>query len=166
MDFKPPRLERKAIVQGHCHHKAIMRFYDEDAVMKKMGLDYRTMSFGCCGMAGSFGFEEEKYSLSMQIGERGLLPAVRDADRSTLVMADGFSCREQIAQGTNRQALHLAEVMALALRQDQPAADLDYAENVFVQPRIAAQKRSMKRAGWAMLLVAGAVGALLWSRKR
>jgi FAD/FMN-containing dehydrogenase/Fe-S oxidoreductase len=166
VEHKPPRLERKAIVQGHCHHKAIMRFYDEDAVMKKIGLDYRTLSFGCCGMAGSFGFEEEKYSLSMQIGERGLLPAVREAASSTLVMADGFSCREQIAQGTDRHALHLAEVMALALRQGHPAADLNYPENVFVRPRIAAQKRSIKLAGWVTLLVAAAAGALLWARKR
>ena len=114
-DYEPPKLQRKAIVQAHCHHKAIMRLYDDEAVMKKMGLDFQMLNAGCCGMAGSFGFEEDKYDISLQIGERALLPAVRQAEPSTVVMADGFSCREQIQQETPRHALHLAEVMQLAL---------------------------------------------------
>ncbi len=95
-DYEPPQVQGKALVQGHCHQKAIMRLYDEEAVIKKMGLDYQILASGCCGMAGSFGFEEDKYQTSLEIGERALLPAVRKAGRSTLVMADGFSCREQI----------------------------------------------------------------------
>ena len=67
-------------------------------------------------MAGSFGFEEEKYDVSMAIGELELLPAVRQAPADSLIIADGFSCREQIAQGTDRHALHLAEVIAMALK--------------------------------------------------
>ena len=98
-DYDPPKLKRKAIVQGHCHHKAIMRLYDDEAVMKKMGLDFQMLNSGCCGMAGSFGFEADKYDVSMQCGERALFPAVRKAGLSTLVMADGFSCREQIRAG-------------------------------------------------------------------
>jgi len=67
-------------------------------------------------MAGAFGFEAKHYDISMRIGERVLLPAVREADRETLIIADGFSCREQIAQSTGRQALHLAEVLQMAMR--------------------------------------------------
>ena len=67
---------------------------------------------GCCGMAGPFGFERDKYAVSQTLGERVLLPAVRDADPETVVVTDGFSCREQIAQGTGRRAVHLAEVLA------------------------------------------------------
>jgi FAD/FMN-containing dehydrogenase/Fe-S oxidoreductase len=165
--YEPPQLPRKALTQGHCHHKAIMRFYDEEAVMKKMGLDFTTLASGCCGMAGSFGFEAEKYDLSIRIGERGLLPAVRKADMSTVVIADGFSCREQIAQGSDRHALHLAEVMALALRGENPDGDGSYPENQFVQPRIVEQRRSVRRAGLVTLMtVAVVAGAWWWSRKR
>ena len=142
-----------------------MRFYDEAAVMTKMGLNFQTLNSGCCGMAGSFGFEAEKYDLSMQIGERGLLPAVREADASTLVIADGFSCREQIAQGSDRHALHLAEVMAFALR-DGDRNKGPYPESQFVEPRVASQKRSMRRAGIATLIAAAAAGTWWWCRKR
>ena len=112
--FNIPRLPRKAIVQGHCHHKAIMKFEPEEYVLRKIGLDYQHLDSGCCGMAGAFGFEEKHYDISIRIGERVLLPAVREADRDTLIIADGFSCREQIAQTTGRQALHLAQVLQMA----------------------------------------------------
>ena len=72
---------------------------------------------GCCGMAGAFGFEEEHYEVAMRCGERALLPAVREASGDALIIADGFSCREQISQSTERRALHLAEVMQLAMAQ-------------------------------------------------
>ncbi|MFO0578818.1 MAG: FAD-linked oxidase C-terminal domain-containing protein [Polyangia bacterium] len=116
-DFVLPHLSRSALVQGHCHHRAIMKLHDEEQVLKRLGLDAHVLDSGCCGMAGAFGFEAEHYDLSMKIGERVLLPAVRQAGDSTLVVADGFSCREQIAQGTERHALHLAEVIELALKQ-------------------------------------------------
>ncbi|HEY6321553.1 MAG TPA: hypothetical protein VJA16_08365, partial [Thermoanaerobaculia bacterium] len=75
---------------------------------------------GCCGMAGAFGFERgERYEVSVRCAERALLPAVREAAADTLIIADGFSCREQIAQGAGRSALHLAQVLQLALRQGQ-----------------------------------------------
>ena len=118
--FEPPALRRKAIVHGHCHHKAIMTLRDETAMLQRLGLDFRVLDSGCCGMAGSFGFEREKYPVSIAAGERVLLPTVRAADEGTLIVADGYSCREQIAQTTHRRALHLAEVLQLALReQDQ-----------------------------------------------
>jgi FAD/FMN-containing dehydrogenase/Fe-S oxidoreductase len=113
-DIELPKLRKAALVHGHCHHNAIIHMDAEVACLKKMGLDYRLLDSGCCGMAGSFGFEREKYEVSMRAGERVLLPAVRDADPSTLVIANGFSCREQISQATDRRALHLAQVIQLA----------------------------------------------------
>ena len=113
--FEPPKLKRKAIVHGHCHQKALMKMDSEAEVLKKLGLDFEILDSGCCGMAGSFGFEKDHYDISMQIGELVLLPAVRRAAADTLVIANGFSCREQIAQTTNRNALHLAEVMQMTL---------------------------------------------------
>jgi Fe-S oxidoreductase len=110
-----PKLTGKALVQAHCHHKAILHFDDEEQILKKLGLDVDHPDSGCCGMAGAFGFEPDKYELSMRVGERVLLPAVREATRDTIIVADGFSCREQIAQGTDREALHLAQVLQMAL---------------------------------------------------
>src|SRR5437764_7856071 len=109
-----PQLRRKALVQAHCHHSAVLHFNDEETVLKKMGLDVEHPDSGCCGMAGAFGFEKEKYEVSMRVGERVLLPKVRDAARDTLIIADGFSCREQIAQSTARKAMHLAQVLRMA----------------------------------------------------
>ncbi|MGN6184089.1 MAG: FAD-binding and (Fe-S)-binding domain-containing protein [Thermoanaerobaculia bacterium] len=109
-----PAVHAKAIVQAHCHHKSIMRFDTEEAVLRKLGIDVTHPDSGCCGMAGAFGFEEKNYDLSMKIGERVLLPMVRDASNDTLIIANGFSCREQIEQSTQRKTLHLAEVVRLA----------------------------------------------------
>ncbi|MGE5813800.1 MAG: FAD-binding and (Fe-S)-binding domain-containing protein, partial [Acidobacteriota bacterium] len=111
-----PRIETPAIVHAHCHHKAIMRIEDEKTVLEQMGVKAQVLDSGCCGMAGAFGFESEHYEISMKIGERVLLPAVRNAENGTEVIADGFSCREQIRQGTGRRALHLAELIARNLR--------------------------------------------------
>src|SRR5262249_45606324 len=110
--------DRRAIVHGHCHHKALMRMDAERSVLENLGLEVQMLDAGCCGMAGAFGFEKEHYDVAMQVGERVLLPAVRGAPRDTLIVADGFSCREQIAQSSDRRALHLAEVLRLALLQD------------------------------------------------
>jgi Fe-S oxidoreductase len=111
-------LSRHAIVHGHCHAKAIMRMDADRRVLDALGLRAQMLDAGCCGMAGAFGFEAAHYRVSMAIGERVLLPAVRSAPRDALVIADGFSCREQIEQGTGRRALHLAEVVAMALDRD------------------------------------------------
>jgi Fe-S oxidoreductase len=119
-----PQLRQKAIVQAHCHHKAIMRFDQERSVMEKVGLDYRVLESGCCGMAGAFGYEKDKYEVSVACGERVLLPEVRQVPEDTIIVADGFSCREQIEQQTGRSTLHLAEVLKLAInaRLDQREA--------------------------------------------
>jgi len=112
-----PQLKRKALLHGHCHHKSIMKMSAEESLLHRIGIDFQSPAPGCCGMAGSFGFErdKEKYDVSAAIGELELLPAVRKAPRDWLIIADGFSCREQIAQGTARHALHLSEVLQMAL---------------------------------------------------
>jgi FAD/FMN-containing dehydrogenase/Fe-S oxidoreductase len=114
-EWDMPRLERRAIVHGHCHQKAIMGLDADRKVLDRLGLDYEVLDSGCCGMAGSFGFEADKYDISVAIGERRLLPAVRDAPRDSLIVADGFSCRTQIEQLTDRQAVHTAEAIEMAM---------------------------------------------------
>jgi Fe-S oxidoreductase len=115
-----PRLDRTALVQPHCHHHAVMGFDCETELLKSMGLDVEMAEAGCCGMAGSFGYEAgEHYSVSMAAGERALLPKVRAAEKDTLILADGFSCRSQIHAGSHRSGLHLAQVIAMAIRKGQ-----------------------------------------------
>jgi Fe-S oxidoreductase len=113
--YQPPILRRKALVHGHCHHKAIMHMDAEVAILKKLELDYELLDSGCCGMAGAFGFEKKHYDVSIACGERVLLPAVRNAPDDTLIIANGFSCSQQIEQCTGRKVQHLAEVLKLAL---------------------------------------------------
>jgi Fe-S oxidoreductase len=127
-----PRLRRRTVVQGHCHQKAVVGLRGEVRVLERLGMAYEVLDAGCCGMAGAFGFEKEKYEVSMRVGERVLLPAVRAAETDVLVMADGFSCREQIAQTTDRRALHLADVLAMALRQGPEGPEGAYPERAYV----------------------------------
>jgi len=157
--YQPPKLKRKALLHGHCHHKSIMRLNAEEKLLKEMELDYSAPPTGCCGMAGSFGYEKDKYDVSIKVGERVLLPAVRKSDISTVLIADGFSCKEQITQETPRQALHLAEVIKFAKDHGERGGPTAYPERDFVGPRIRAQKRSMLRAG---IITAGAVAAGIW----
>jgi Fe-S oxidoreductase len=104
----------RALLHGHCHQKALMGLDADHSILSGLGLEVDTPDTGCCGLAGSFGYEAERYDLSMKVGERVLLPAVREAEPRTIIVADGFSCRSQIEHGTGRQALHLAEVLRLA----------------------------------------------------
>jgi Fe-S oxidoreductase len=119
--YTPPRLERRALLHGHCHQKALMQSGDAAPLLRKMGIELSVPDTGCCGMAGPFGFEAEKYEVAQAIGERVLLPAVRAAAPDTLIVADGFSCREQIQQSTGRRACHTAEVLRLAIETLPPA---------------------------------------------
>jgi Fe-S oxidoreductase len=107
-----PRVGGKALVQLHCHHHAVTKPDAELRVLQRIGADAEMLASGCCGMAGAFGFEADKYDVSMTAAERVLLPRVREADAATTILADGFSCREQIEQGTGRHAFHIAEVIA------------------------------------------------------
>jgi Fe-S oxidoreductase len=161
-NYTPPRLARKALVHGHCHHKSIMGLDAEQSLLKKIGLDYEVLDSGCCGMAGSFGFEKEKYDVSIAAGERVLLPKVRAAGEDTLIIANGFSCREQIAQTTNRRALHIAQVLQMALHGG-PESRLPEAA---VERRRAAAQRKANRATALSFGALAAGGLLAWSISR
>jgi FAD/FMN-containing dehydrogenase/Fe-S oxidoreductase len=164
-NFQSPRLARKALVHGHCHHKSVMKMTDQESMLKKMGIDYTAPAPGCCGMAGSFGFEPDKYDISVAIGELELLPAVRKAAPDALIIADGFSCREQIAQCTDRHALHLAEVIQMALREGPLGPVGPCPERASVRRRQKEVQSSIQRAGLAVAGVA-AGAALLWAATR
>ncbi len=173
--FPLPKLPRHALVHGHCHHKAVMKMTAEEVVLERMGIQFTAPAPGCCGMAGAFGFEKEKYEISKSIGELELLPAVRQAPTDWLIVADGFSCREQIAQETDRHALHLAEVLQMALREaaETPEgfpifdpAPQHYPEDAWVRPHEAAIKQSMKRTGLAVAGIAAGAALLLAMAKR
>jgi FAD/FMN-containing dehydrogenase/Fe-S oxidoreductase len=118
IDYHPPGFERAAIVHGHCHQKAVMGLKATEEILSGMGLKAEVLDSGCCGMAGSFGYESGHYDVSMKVGEHALLPKVRSTPADHLIIASGFSCREQIAQGTRRKAVHVAEVLAMALHQE------------------------------------------------
>jgi FAD/FMN-containing dehydrogenase/Fe-S oxidoreductase len=151
-DWRPgTSLGRNAIVQPHCHQHAIMGTSADRHVMGAAGLDAEILDAGCCGLAGNFGFEVGHYDVSMACAEDKLLPRIREAEDSTLVLADGFSCRTQIAQsGVGRTPVHLAEVLAAGVRGRRPGAgagaDL-------------ARRPGRGGPGNAGVLVAGATGA-------
>jgi FAD/FMN-containing dehydrogenase/Fe-S oxidoreductase len=102
----------KALVQLHCHQRAVLSKDSESDCLQRQGVEAEVLDAGCCGMAGAFGFQNEHYDIAMQIGERKLLPRVREAANNETILADGFSCREQIEQATGRKTLHLAELLA------------------------------------------------------
>jgi FAD/FMN-containing dehydrogenase/Fe-S oxidoreductase len=114
-EWRPPQVPTDALVQTHCHQHAVLGFDADRALMADAGIRADIPDSGCCGLAGNFGFERGHYDVSQAVGERVLLPAVRAADANTAVVADGFSCRTQIAQGTQRRAVHLAELLAAGL---------------------------------------------------
>ncbi|HJV35460.1 FAD-binding and (Fe-S)-binding domain-containing protein [Geomonas sp.] len=116
-ELEAPQFKAKALLQSHCHQKAVLKAGAEREVLRKMGVEFEEPEQGCCGMAGSFGFEKDKYEISMRIAEMNLLPAVRGAATDTFIIADGFSCRTQIMQGTNRKAIHLAEFLQMAFKR-------------------------------------------------
>jgi FAD/FMN-containing dehydrogenase/Fe-S oxidoreductase len=160
-DYQPPKLERKAVVHGHCHHKAIMGLSDEEKVLQKLGLDFEVLDSGCCGLAGSWGYEKgDHYEVSMKAGERVLLPAVRGAGKDALIITDGFSCRAQIKEATDRRALHLAQVIQMALRNGGGPAR-DYPESEYFQKPSRPNSRSAALLGAAL-----AGGILAWRLMR
>jgi Fe-S oxidoreductase len=120
-EWEPPAVQTEALVQTHCHQHAVLGFDADRALMARAGIHADIPDSGCCGLAGNFGFERGHYEVSRAVGERVLLPAVRNAAPTTAVVADGFSCRTQIAHGTPRRAVHLAELLADALGSGQQA---------------------------------------------
>ncbi|HJU36193.1 MAG TPA: FAD-linked oxidase C-terminal domain-containing protein [Gaiellaceae bacterium] len=163
-DVEPPRLERKALLWGHCHHKATGGIDPEVELLEKMGLEVETLTAGCCGLAGSWGFESSHYEVSMACGEQGLLPKVRELDDETLVVADGFSCKTQIEQGgTGRRALHVAQVMKLAREHGAAGPQGPKPEQLYPEAR---PKPSLpRRAARAAVLLAAAAGAVAVAAK-
>ena len=118
--YEPPKLSAKVLLHRHCHDKALMKMNDDEPLLRRMGVELECPDAGCCGMAGPFGFERDKFAIAQAIGERVLLPAVRRATPETIIVADGFSCREQIRQGTGRPAIHLADVLHSSLQGQGP----------------------------------------------
>ncbi|MER7771422.1 FAD-binding and (Fe-S)-binding domain-containing protein [Kitasatospora sp. NPDC096140] len=117
-DAPLPRVPLEAVTQTHCHQHAVLGSAADRRVEARLGLDNRVLDSGCCGLAGNFGFEQGHFEVSEAIAERVLLPELRAAAPGTVVLADGFSCRTQIAQlADGRQALHLAELIATHLRR-------------------------------------------------
>jgi Fe-S oxidoreductase len=158
--YNPPKLDAEAIVHGHCHQKSMDALNDkefgklfaEKEIFDKMGLKHNHPDAGCCGMAGAFGYEKENdhYGVAIACGERVLLPEVRNADDNTLIIADGFSCQEQIEQQTDRTAMHMAQVLQLALHGQKPASR--------PEEKIAEARRRAQRNG--MILAGVTVGAI------
>ncbi|PLZ04335.1 FAD-binding oxidoreductase [Burkholderia sp. WAC0059] len=116
-EFPWPTLDADVLVHGHCHQKSLFGMKGETALLDRLGVRWSLLDTGCCGMAGSFGFNAGHYDLSMKIAESQLLPLVRNAPADTIVVTNGFSCREQIEQGAGRPTLHIAQLALKALTQ-------------------------------------------------
>ncbi|WP_416904336.1 FAD-binding and (Fe-S)-binding domain-containing protein [Micromonospora echinospora] len=121
--WRPPRIPAHAVVQTHCHHHAILGTAADQAVLSAAGVDAQFLDSGCCGLAGNFGFEQGHHEVSEACAERVLLPAVRDAAETDVILADGFSCRTQVEQSASdgRSAIHLAELLRAGLHDDTGA---------------------------------------------
>lgn len=115
--YQPPRYDATVVLHAHCHQKALFGTEGEKALLDRMGVRWTQLDSGCCGMAGSFGFHPGHSAMSASIGEEVLFPAVRRAATETLVLTNGFSCREQIRKGTGREAMHIAELLLAAQQQ-------------------------------------------------
>jgi Fe-S oxidoreductase len=151
--YEPPTLPRKVLLHGHCHHKATGGIDSEQRLLEMMGAEIEAPDSGCCGLAGSWGYEAGHYDVSIAVGERVLLPEARKASTDTLLVADGFSCRTQIEHGARRKPFHLAQVLALAQSGEVPE-----------QPRPTLQ-HSVTKSG---RLLAGALvaGGAIYAAKR
>lgn len=161
--YNPPKLKRKALLHGHCHHKSLMKMDDEQELLTRMGVDFDSPETGCCGMAGGFGFEEgDHYDVSVKCGERVLFPKLRETPDDTLIIADGFSCREQVSQSSRRVPLHLAQVMQMAIRDGETGARGPLPERSYVQaPRC--PKDDLKTVVLAGLCMYAALRLVKWA---
>jgi Fe-S oxidoreductase len=158
-DVAVPHLEGRALLWGHCHQRATGGVDPDRAVLERVGLDVEPLSGGCCGLAGSWGFEKGKHEISMECGEQALLPAVREADTATVVVANGFSCKTQIADaGTGRRALHLAEVLRLAATAEKSAVGTGLPEGRV--PVAAPEPSLLRRVGRTAGPVVAAAGSV------
>jgi FAD/FMN-containing dehydrogenase/Fe-S oxidoreductase len=116
LDIKFSPAKRRALLHGHCHQKSFGAMHAVETALRLVpGLDLTTIESSCCGMAGAFGYDADTIEISRAMGELSLLPAVREAPGDAVIVADGTSCRQQIRDGTGRQAMHAARVLADAL---------------------------------------------------
>ena len=166
-EYVPPQLDRVVLAHGHCHASATGGVEPERALLERARCERRGSDSGCCGMAGAWGYERAHYDVSLACGERVLLPAVRDAADSTVILASGFSCRHQIEQGsTGRRALHLAQVLKVA-REFGAVGPPGRPEDAV--RRLARRRANPARAGRVIatavaLAAAGGLAALLAKR--
>jgi hypothetical protein len=142
-----------------------MGFDADEEMLERIGLDYEILDSGCCGMAGSFGFEADHYDISVAIGERRLLPAAREAANDTLIVADGFSCKTQVEELTDRRPLHLAQVMRMAREHGPTGPAGSFPERGYPDSEPASSARGFAIAGAAAAAAAGLAAAAL-SRRR
>jgi FAD/FMN-containing dehydrogenase/Fe-S oxidoreductase len=163
-----PELNREAIVHIHCHEKAIIKTVPEENLLEHMKLDYHMLDTGCCGMAGYFGYEKaDHYDVSLKVGEMVLLPAVRKAHKKTIVITDGFSCREQIEQLTDRKALHTAQVLQMALHENGSSSGEDYPEKKYVdRMKLKSVSLMIKRTAVLLSVAALVTACCLYSKQR
>src|SRR5262245_49002043 len=152
---------KPAATDRPCLRSLSHSFTLELTLLTKMGIEADVLDAGCCGLAGSFGYESQHHDISMRVGERVLLPAVRAASPESLIIANGFSCREQIDTHTDRQALHLAEVLYMA---KHAPAEMPRDTRRVAQSQLADGARRLTPvekaivAGGLMLLSAGILG--------
>lgn len=110
-NYMPPKMHADVLVHTHCHQKSLFGVAGDQQLLDRLGVNWQQLDSGCCGMAGSFGFHKDHAAMSMAIGEQVLFPAIRKQPESTYVVTNGFSCREQISQGVQRKAVHIAELL-------------------------------------------------------
>ena len=160
-EWAPPRLAGRALLHGHCHHKATGGTAPEKTLLERIGLEVEELDAGCCGMAGGWGYETGHYEVSIACGERVLLPKVREAPPEMLIVAGGFSCRSQIEQtGTGRRALHPAQVLQLA-RRAGAAGIGPYPERAAARRPAPSLARRARRAAGVAAVGTLASGALI-----
>jgi FAD/FMN-containing dehydrogenase/Fe-S oxidoreductase len=165
--WQPPRLNLEATVHAHCHHKSVLGTQADEQILKRMGVDAHWLDDGCCGMAGAFGFEAgEHYDVSVKAGELAYLPHVREAKSDALIVSDGFSCREQVAQTTDRQVLHLADVVWLAM-QRRSGGTLGARPELRAMPSLQRQRARARRDAGALgaLAAVAVVCAAVWTTR-
>jgi hypothetical protein len=122
-DYKPPRLDVDVLVHTHCHQKSLFGNRGDTAMLERAVARTAWLDSGCCGMAGSFGFNPNHAELSRDVAELVLAPEVRKQPAGTVILTNGFSCREQVKHMTGRTAMHLAQVLAMGLPRGDAAIE-------------------------------------------
>jgi FAD/FMN-containing dehydrogenase/Fe-S oxidoreductase len=151
--YAPPPLSAKALVHGHCHQKSVLGMDSHRKLLDAMGVTCEEPDAGCCGLAGSFGFEKDKHAVSLQVAELRLFPALRRQPEGTLSIANGFSCRHQMLQVKGREPLHLAQVLHRAMRGEAAQRKL---KAVFSGAHLRARRRLYASVAVIVLAAAGA----------